>query len=420
MNLHGAPERTTVASPRASEAEAPALRRVSKKPANEAAAGLDIAIFSPLGRDGGRTHGGITRVVINLATAFARAGRRIELVTFSPVEPSGAIMSLPAGVSFYNFPPGSRLRHLLRLRSYLRRRAPRALLAAGLRPNLLAAACKRCSRFDTRVFLSVHNALSPGLGELGPIRRRLRVLGLRRLYPIADGIICVSGGVADDLARVTGIDRERLTVIHNPVSPAATTDSRREAPVHPWFAPGQPPVVLAAGRLTRQKDFATLVRAFAIIAARGDYRLMIIGEGSERAALRRLATELGVGARLLLPGFVDDPLGFMGQAALFVLSSAWEGFGNVLVEAMAAGTPVVSTDCPSGPREILRDGELGPLVPPGDPKALARAMLTTLVHPPDPGRLRERASEFADGAVAERYLTRMFGEGEGGRHDDGG
>jgi glycosyltransferase involved in cell wall biosynthesis len=110
----------------------------------------------------------------------------------------------------------------------------------------------------------------------------------------------------------------------------------------------------------------------------------------------------------------------MGQAALFVLSSAWEGFGNVLVEAMAAGTPVVSTDCPSGPREILRDGELGPLVPPGDPKALARAMLTTLVHPPDPGRLRERASEFADGAVAERYLTRMFGEGEGGRHDDGG
>jgi glycosyltransferase involved in cell wall biosynthesis len=371
----------------------------------------DIAIFSPLGRDGGTSHGGITRVVVNLAGAFAEVGKRVELVTFAPDNPLAALPGLHPDVSGFNFPPGGRLGHLLRLRSYLKDRAPAVLLAAGQRPNMIAVWCKRLFAPATRVFLSVHNAPTPGLRQLGTLRRRLRVLAIRLAYPWADGVICVSGGVANDLAGVSGMARERLTVIHNPAVSVESLQAERSRAMHPWLATGQPPVVLGAGRLTRQKDFPTLVRAFAIVAAERDCRLMIIGEGREREVLEPLIDELGLRGRVLLPGFVDDPIGFMGQAALFVLSSAWEGFGNVLVEAMAAGTPVVSTDCPSGPREILRDGELGPLVPVGEPQALAGAMLESLSNPTDPERLRARAADFLDTRVAARYLKRLFGEG---------
>jgi glycosyltransferase involved in cell wall biosynthesis len=186
------------------------------------------------------------------------------------------------------------------------------------------------------------------------------------------------------------------------------------APRHPWLAPGQPPVILGAGRLTRQKDFPTLIRAFSLVAAQRDCRLMILGEGQERRALEGLAAELGLAYRFALPGFAADAVDYMAQAALFVLSSAWEGFGMVLVEAMAVGTPVVSTDCPSGPREILLDGELGRLVPVSDPWALARAMLETLDAPPNPERLRRRAADFTSERAAERYLRLMFPSKEAG------
>ena len=138
------------------------------------------------------------------------------------------------------------------------------------------------------------------------------------------------------------------------------------------------------------------------------HRLLIIGEGEEREALQRLTDDFGLRERVAFPGFVDDPLSYMRGACLFVLSSAWEGFGNVLVEAMAMGTPVVSTDCPSGPREILLDGALGPLVPPGDPKALGDAMRAALARPTDADQLRRRASDFGAEVVAGRYLDTLF------------
>jgi glycosyltransferase involved in cell wall biosynthesis len=343
-----------------------------------------------------------------LSRSFANQGLGVELLTYAPADPRLLVSGLDERVGIVNLGPGHQLSHVFQLGSYLAQRGPRVLLAAGPRANRLAAGCRRRARGSTRIFLGVHNVLTPGLSELGSIRRMLRIRDIRRSYLHADGVICVSAGVADDLLRYAPIPAERLSVIHNPV----LDEERLAAPgsncPHPWLAPGEPPVILGAGRLTPQKDFPTLLRAFALLAADTDHRLLIIGEGDEREALQRLTDRLGLRERVAFPGFVDDPLGYMRGARLFVLSSAWEGFGNVLVEAMAVATPVVSTDCPSGPREILRDGALGPLVPPGDPKALADAMRAALARPTDADQLRRRAREFSAEVVARRYLDVLF------------
>ena len=173
---------------------------------------------------------------------------------------------------------------------------------------------------------------------------------------------------------------------------------------HPWFAPGSPPVVLGIGRLTTQKDFPTLLKAFAQVRAVRKARLMILGEGRDRQALEVLARELGVASDVDLPGFVLNPFPYMVRASLLVLSSAWEGLPGVLIEAMACGCPVVSTDCPSGPSEILDGGAYGPLVPVGDDGALAKAILSVLEMPPDPERLRARAALFSVERATDQYL----------------
>jgi len=371
-----------------------------------------ICIFSPFARGGTAAHGGITPVVRNLAVGFADAGRNVELLTFSPTDPRSLFPCLDERVLVRNLGRGGRMRHLFQLREYLRERCPRVLLSAGLRPNLLAATCKRLWRPPSRVILSVHNNLTQGLNELGGLKQRMRVQGMRMTYPAADALVCVSAGVAKNLACYVHLPPQKLNVIYNPVLTAGS--SGEVAPLHAWLEPGQPPVIMGAGRLTRQKDFPTLIRAFALVAARRACRLMILGEGRERPDLERLIGELGLHDRIALPGFVDDAVGYMGQASLFVLSSAWEGFGMVLVEAMAGGTPVVSTDCPSGPREILLDGDLGPLVAVADPDALAAAILRTLDEPIDADRLRRRAADFTSDVAVEKYLRLMFPGAEAG------
>lgn len=349
-------------------------------------------------------------MVRNLATAFADAGRQVELLTFSPADPRVLFPSLDERILIRNLGRGSRLQHLLQLRGYLHGCRPRVLLSAGQRPNLLAAACKRLWRPPCRLILSVHNSLSPGFEELGVLKRRIRVQGMRIFYPAADALVCVSAGVADDFARYVSLPPEKLDVIYNPALSARQLAPVSAPPPHPWLESRQPPVILGVGRLTRQKDFPTLIRAFAQVASQRDCRLLILGEGQERQGLERMIQTLGLSDRIALPGFVEDPLGYMRRAGLFVLSSAWEGFGLVLVEAMACGTPVVSTDCPSGPREILLDGSLGALVPVSDPQALATAMVQALDAPVEPRRLRRRAADFSSDRAAEKYLRLMFSD----------
>jgi glycosyltransferase involved in cell wall biosynthesis len=226
---------------------------------------------------------------------------------------------------------------------------------------------------------------------------------MRQTYHRADGVIAISCGVADDLAAAIDMPRDHIQVIYNPAFLPNVIENSKLALLHPWFAPHEPPVILAAGRLTAAKDFSTLIRAFARLHSVRAARLVILGEGEQRDKLEVLLKELDLASDVALPGFVDNPFAWMRRSALFVLSSAWEGFGNVLVEAMACGLPVVSTDCPSGPAEILENGRWGRLVPVGDVEALAAAMCATLDESEHPN-VAARAAMFHSETAVEKYL----------------
>jgi glycosyltransferase involved in cell wall biosynthesis len=230
---------------------------------------------------------------------------------------------------------------------------------------------------------------------------------MRWLYPLVDQIIAVSQGVAEDIREITGLPPERITVIHNPVITARLLAMAREPVAHPWFNAAEPPVILGAGRLTRQKDFPTLIRAFARVQRHRPARLVILGEGRQRLALKTLAAELGVASEVDLPGFVVNPYAYMAKAAVFALSSTWEGSPNVLTEALALGTPAVATDCPSGPREILGEGRYGALVPVSDSASLAQAILATLDDPPDCTLLRQAVREYSLESSVLAYLQAL-------------
>jgi len=210
--------------------------------------------------------------------------------------------------------------------------------------------------------------------------------------------------VADDLALTTGLPRAGITTIYNPVVSVTLQEQARAPLVHPWFAPGNPPVVLGAGRLEAQKDFPTLLKALARVLAVREVRLMLLGEGKDRPLLEALARDLGIAEHVELPGFVGNPFAYMARAAVFVLSSTYEGLPGVLIQAMACGCPVVSTDCPSGPAEILDGGVYGPLIPVGDVGVLTQAILAQLDAPPDRERLRARAALFSVEHAVDQYL----------------
>jgi glycosyltransferase involved in cell wall biosynthesis len=208
---------------------------------------------------------------------------------------------------------------------------------------------------------------------------------MRLLYPLADRIVAVSTGVADDLSEIIGIPRPRIEVIYNPVVTPEVLALSQESIEHPWFQPGQPPVILGIGRLTKAKGFSALIHAFSAIRKNKlPARLIILGEGDERSKLEQLILQLSIETEVLLPGFHQNPYFFLRNSSVFVLSSLWEGLPTVLIEALACGTPIVSTDCPSGPCEILENGKWGTLVPVANENALVTAIQNTLTTPQRP------------------------------------
>ena len=238
----------------------------------------------------------------------------------------------------------------------------------------------------------------------------LRVL-YRLLFPAADRIVAVSEGVADSLVRTLGVPSEKIETIYNPVTRPQIHTLASEPPDHPWLSQPGPPVILAVGRLHPAKDFPTLLRAFHRVSRNRPARLIILGEGTERRRLERFVRRMGMAESVSMPGWVANPYAFASRASVFAMSSRYEGLPRALIEALACGCPAVSTNCPSGPAEILCEGEIGPLVPVGDDTALAAAVEQLLDNPPDRAMLRARAQCFSLDASAEGYdrLIRAFG-----------
>ncbi len=394
-----------------------------------------IALFIP-----SLAGGGVARVTLLLANALARHGHRVDLVLCRvagpyldqvparvkvvELQPSpgwrGRLCALSADPQAFSslllpvglpFRPPQTVRYLPDLVGYLRREKPVALLAAKTPANLAAVLARRLADVPTRIVISERTHLSQEVQ--GPRRRKWRwrfiIPAIQQVYPWADALVTVSNGVADDLSQCTGIPRDRITTIYNPIVSPELIDKARAHLDHSWFQRGNPPVLLGAGRLTPQKDFPTLLRAFARLRAERCVRLLILGEGQQRAELETLASALGVAQDVALPGFVENPYAYMERAAVFVLSSAWEGLPGVLIQALACGCPVVSTDCPSGPAEILAGGIYGKLVPVGDAAALAKALASTLDAPPQPEQLRARGMLFSVNHAVERYLEILLG-----------
>ncbi len=346
--------------------------------------------------------GGAERVMLNLSQGFAERGLTVDLVLaqakgpyLDQVSSKVRLIDLKAPRVLLSFPP------LIR---YLRQEQPAALLGAMHYANLVALWAKRLSGVSTRVVATVHNPLSHLFQSSSPRRAGLIPSLLPLFYPWTDRIVTVSEGLADNLAQKANLPRHQIQVIYNPVVTSDLFTKSRVPLDHLWLRPGEPPVILGVGRLTEQKDFTTLIKAFAIVRQSCPVRLMILGEGEDRLKLEALVKEIGLEGSVSMPGFVENPYAYMAKAAVFVLSSAWEGFGNVIAEAMACGTPVVSTDCQSGPAEILENGKYGELVPVGDVEELASAIARTLDHPQCSQSLQNRAAEFSQEKIINQYL----------------
>lgn len=315
-------------------------------------------------------------MMLNLCSGMADLGYPIDLVLAKAEGPH--LKDVPDFVHLVDLNTPRVLFSLSRLARYLRQERPDAMLAVMNHANIVALWAQRLANVPTRIVISERNTLSVSAQHAQALRAQWMPQLVKLFYPWAHKITAVSKGVADDLAQLMHIPQEQVQVIYNPV---ITPELRRKAAErldHPWFEPGQPPVILGVGRLREQKDFPTLIKAFAQVRRTCPARLMIIGEGPERSLLETLVKELNLEAEVSLPGFIDNPYPYMVQAELFVLSSRWEGLPGVLIEALYCGGPLIATDCPSGPREVLCDGRYGQLVPVGDVSAMAHAMEVAL------------------------------------------
>jgi glycosyltransferase involved in cell wall biosynthesis len=317
---------------------------------------------------------GVDRVMANLAQGFIDQGLRVDLLLNSM---GGKLLGqFPGEVRIINLKAPRLLSGLPKVIQYLRQARPTVLLSSGHYVNEIALWSKALSGTSTKVIVSEHNVLSTN-ARLSPHERWSPLLA-KLFYGWADNIVTVSQGVAQDLRQITRLSPSQVQVIYNPIVTLRLAEEAQTLPNHPWFKPGEPPVVLGIGRLEPQKDFPTLLRAFAKVRQSQSARLMILGQGRERRKLETLIQDLDLKDDVTLMGFVENPYAYMARASAFVLSSAWEGLPTVLIEAMALGTPVISTNCESGPEEILAGGEYGVLVPVGDSDTIAAALLNTL------------------------------------------
>jgi len=355
----------------------------------------EIALIGPL-----KEWGGLERLFVALANEYASAGHAVEIVRIrggetpypDELDPSVTVTTLVTRGK------ASAIRRIARWMAHSR---PEAVVTVKDHTAQVCVLARMLTRFRPRLVVVVSNTLSY------VARRRFQRFLIPRLYPRADRIVALSDGVAADLDATFGIPRGCVDVIHQPVIPNDLAERLTRPVGHPWFAgEREVPVLVGCGRLTHQKNFHLLISALARLRSHRPARLVILGEGVERESLQVHARELGVAEHVDLYGAVADPLPYMAAADVFVLSSRYEGFANVVAEAVATHVAVVSTDCPSGPREILQDGQLGWLVEPGNERELTDAIDAALdaARPSVPGAAIDR---FRPATIASQYLQSM-------------
>jgi len=346
------------------------------------------------------TGGGAQRVMVNLAQGLTERGIKVDLVLAKAEGPY--LAEIPENVRIVNLESRRTLTSLPSFVRYLRREKPVTILSALDHANIITIWAAWLSRVRVRVVVSVH--VSYRFLDLSSLRVRFWQWLIRTFYPLADNIVVVSEEARKDFLDTTGLDPDSVKVIYNPVVTPELL-KKAEMPIdHPWFAPKELPVILGVGRLSKQKDFPSLIQAFSRVRQTCPVRLMIIGEGEERESLEKLIAELGIDEDVDLPGFVNNPYSYMAHAAVFVLSSAWEGLPTVLIESLAVGTPVVSTDCPSGPMEILNGGKYGKLVPMYDPQELSASILEVLQGHNVPVVTEEAITPYTLEVSVSKYL----------------
>ncbi len=330
-----------------------------------------VAVFLPSLNGGGAQYN-----MVVLCNWLAERGQETHLVLGNA---GGPYLSwVGSGVRVIDLKAASVTTALLPLVRYLRQEEPAVMLVTLEHAAVVAIIARMLARSRHRLVVRVANDLTSNLGEAQGFRNRILAVLVPCLYPRADHVVAVSDGVSQDLVRNFGVKEENISVIGNPAATDELVRLAEERVEHPFFDLSGEPVILGAGRLTPQKGFSALIEAFSMVNERMPSRLIILGEGGERAQLETLAKELGLWERISLPGHVDNPFYFMRNADVFVLSSRHEGLPNVLLQAMACGTPVVATDCPSGPKEILEGGRWGALVPVGDVGAMADGIVKCL------------------------------------------
>jgi len=356
-----------------------------------------IAIFLP-NLDGG----GAEKVFVDLSTAFVQRGFAVDMIL---IQKQGELLdTLDEKVRIIDINSKKIRGSFAPLFSYLRNNDPEILIAVMWPLTVIATIAFRLSRCSGRVVVSDHTTLSLSTAEYSKHRKKVLVQTIKWVYPLADVRLAVSNGVAADIKQLAGLANSKFNVIHNPID-MPIEDKAVENTIRERCR------VINVGSLKWQKNHALLIKAFAKLLEHIDAELVIVGDGELRSQLEELIAGLDLQDYVTLVGFKKDVAAEYIRADLFVLSSNCEGFGNVIVEAMSAGVPVVSTDCQSGPREILAEGKYGTLVPIDDVDALAKAMLKSLQQPHDGQLLKNRAADFSLEKIANQYLDVMFPEG---------
>lgn len=346
--------------------------------------------------------GGVERRTLSLAEGLLQKGFAVDLVIANAYGPMTE--EIPNEAQLVNLKSQRVLQSIPKLIKYFQQSCPDAVVSAKDYQNIVVLLAVKLAKIKTNVIITIRIDVATGWKQSKGFKSRFIPHLARWCYPWADHIISVSKKSGDSLANVTGIPRDKIKTIYNPVVNQSLYDLANEPLEHEWFKKKNVPIILGVGRLTEQKDFETLIRAFSLVRRVRHVHLIILGEGEERPRLETLIRELNLEIDVALPGFVMNPYKYMKQTDVFVMSSRWEGLGGVLIEAMALGTPVVSTDCPSGPSEIMEDGHWGPLVPIGDHESLATAILWVLDNPIDKNKLTRRAEFFSVDRAVEAYI----------------